>query len=180
MSEAVRAFVANRFSEEHGARPCMDYGEWHVVSSAADQPMAALAVRCAADEPLFLEAYLSSPIEMIVSAAFDRGIARNAIVEIGCLAAVPTPAIVKLWSDAASTLAGRHEVAVATLTLPLRKMFARIGLPFVELAQADPSRLQGRAHENWGRYYDAHPVVCAGDIRNGSAALTAFNQRGAA
>jgi hypothetical protein len=180
MSEAVRAFVADRFAEQHGAKPCMDYGHWHVVQASSEKPMAVLAVRSAGDEPLFLESYFSMPIEQIVSQAFDRPIGRDAIVEIGCLAAAPTPAMLRLWSEAAVSLSDRHEIAVATLTLPLRKMFARVGLSFIELAVADPQRLHDEARGRWGRYYETQPIVCAGDILAGSAALKAFATGGRA
>ncbi|MDF0542958.1 thermostable hemolysin [Sphingobium sp. H39-3-25] len=174
MSEAVRAFVANRFAEQHGAQPCMNYDRWHVVHAQSEQPMAALAVRSASDEPLFLEAYLRSPIEQAVSSAFGYPVSRDAIVEIGCLAAVPTGAMLTLWNATAASLVGQHRVAVATLTLPLRKMFARVGLPFVELAPADPDRLHGDMRRRWGSYYDTRPIVCAGEIAAGSAALRGF------
>ena len=175
MSEAVRAFVADRFAEQHGAKPCMDYGNWHVVHAAPDQPRAALAVRSAADERLFLETYLNQPVELAVSAAFGRDIARSAIVEIGCLAATPTAAMVRLWSEAAECLSDTHAIAVATLTLPLRKMFARVGLPFIELAMADPQSLSDEARDRWGSYYETQPTVCAGDIVAGRAALRSFS-----
>lgn len=178
MSEAVRAFVADRYAEQHGAKPCMDYGHWHVIHARAEQPMAALAVRRAADETLFLETYLGVSIEAAVSEAFGSPVERNAIVEIGCLAAAPTPAMLKLWGKAAISLSEQHRIAVATLTLPLRKMFARVGLPFIELAKADPALLRGAARDNWGRYYETQPIVCAGDIVEGSAALQAFAMGG--
>lgn len=152
----------------------MDYGAWHVVHARSEQPMAALAVRRAADETLFLETYLGMPIEMAASSALGRPVERSAIVEIGCLAATPTPAMLRLWGEAAVLLSAHHSVAVATLTLPLRKMFTRVGLPFVELATADPALLPGTARDDWGRYYDSQPIVCAGDIVAGSAALYAF------
>lgn len=175
MSEAVWAFVADRYAEQHGAKPCMDYDDWHVIHAAPDQPRAALAVRSAANEPLFLEAYLSKPVETTVSAAFGRDISRGAIVEIGCLAATPTSAMLRLWSEAADRLSDSHAIAVATLTLPLRKMFARVGLPFIELDMADPQSLHHEVRDRWGRYYETQPMVCAGDIVAGRAALRSFS-----
>lgn len=180
MSEAVRAFVADRFAEQHGATPCMDYRDWHVVHAPSEQPLAALAVRSAANERLFLETYFPEPIEQAVSRAVGRSIRRDAIAEIGCLAAAPTAAIMRLWSEAAVTLSARHEIAVATLTSPLRRMFTRIGLPFVELLPADPRLLQDETPGRWGSYYETQPVVCAGDIAAGSAALAAFAKGGRA
>lgn len=90
------------------------------------------------------------------------------------MAAVPTAAMLTLWNVTAANLVGQHRVAVATLTLPLRKMFARVGLPLVELATADPDRLHADARDRWGSYYDTRPMVCAGEIAAGCAALQAF------
>ncbi len=152
----------------------MDYGDWHVVHAPSNQPVAALAIRRAADEPLFLEAYLDVPIETAVSGIYGRPIDRDQIVEIGCLAAVPTPALLTLWGQTALRLSERHDIAVATLTRSLRRMFARVGLPFVELTPADPQRLPGDLCDLWGRYYEAAPIVCAGNIALGATALQAF------
>ena len=180
MSEAVRAFVADRFAQQHGAMPCMDYGDWHVIHAPSEKPLAALAVRSAADEQLFLETYIAEPIEQAVSRALGRSIHRNAIAEIGCLAAAPTAAILQLWGDAAVRLVDQHEVAVATLTLPLRRMFARIGLPFIELLPADPGLLRSEMRERWGSYYEMQPIVCVGEIAEGLNALRAFSAGGRA
>jgi len=174
MSEDVKAFIADRFAEQHGAQPCMNYDHWHVVHAQGEQPMAALAVRPASDQALFLETYLNAPIEQAVSGVLGYTVPRDAIVEIGCLAALPTSAMLTLWNATAGSLVGRHSVAVATLTAPLRKMFARVGLPFVELAIADPDKLQVDARGRWGAYYDTRPIVCAGEIAAGRAALQAF------
>ena len=41
---------------------------------------------------------------------------------------------------------------------------AWLGLPLLALAKADPARLGAHAGD-WGRYYEAQPVVVAGPIR---------------
>ncbi|RYG79936.1 MAG: hypothetical protein EON59_15525 [Alphaproteobacteria bacterium] len=173
-SEILRSFVSDRFADEHGAKPCTDYGTWRAVYGSVAQPLAALAYRSAADEPLFLETYFDAPIEDIVSRAFGRSVTRKSIVEIGCLAAAPTPALLRLWVDAAAVLSEHHEIAVATLTLPLRAMFARVGMPLISLGTAYSTRLDPGDAAQWGSYYAARPMICAGDIRAGHAALTTF------
>jgi len=176
MDQQLRNFVLRRFSEKHDATPRIDYPRWHRIDGAGEAPTATLGHRDAADGPLFLEAYLHSPVERIVSEAMDREVPRAAIVEIGCLAALPSLALVRLWCQTAEELAQSHEVAVATLTRPLRAMFARIGLPLVRLAPADPAQIADP--DAWGGYYRLDPVVCAGDIRAGTAALKAFTVAG--
>ena len=107
MSEAVKAFIADRFAEQHGAQPCMNYDHWHVVHAQGEQPMAALAVRPASDQALFLETYLNAPIEQAVSGVLGYTVPRDAIVEIGCLAALPTSAMLTLWNATAGSLVGQ-------------------------------------------------------------------------
>ncbi len=175
MNQELRAFVANRFDAVHSAKPVVNYPSWCTVDDASARPAATLGYRVASEGQLFLEAYLDQPIETIVSELFGTAVARGDIVEIGCLASTPTPALLKLWHDVAGRLQGTHEFAVATLTRPLRSMFARIGVPLVEIARADPARVTDVSA--WGRYYELEPVVCAGSIELGAAALSAYAAR---
>ena len=140
---------------------------------------AALGYARAADAPLFLEAYLDAPVEDLASIALDRPVARRQIVEIGNLAAVNPLAMIALWGAAANDLAALGDVAVATLTAPLRAMFRRIGIPIAAIAPARGERL-GSAASAWGRYYDQDPWICAGIIADGQAAINCFVERRAA
>lgn len=163
--------IARKYAAVHGAEPRLSYGNW---LDAAEK--AALGYRRAGAETLFLEAYLDAPVEVLASVALGREVARSAVVEIGNFAADNALAMVKLWGSAANDLGGESEVAVATLTAPLRRMFARIGIPLVEIAPARCERL-GTAAGEWGRYYAMDPVVCAGVIADGQAAIAAFLAR---
>jgi hypothetical protein len=173
--DVIREFVAERFGQQLGARPCTDYQNWQHVSGAADRPAAALAYRSARSGPLFLETYIEQPIERMVSDALGRIVERSAIVEIGCLAAIPGPALLKLWSETSELLAADHEIAVATMTAPLRRMFARIGMPVVMLAQANIEAIAPEKASTWGRYYDLDPMLCAGHIGVGAIALARYS-----
>jgi hypothetical protein len=136
---------------------------------------ATLGYRLAGEEPLGLEAYLDAPIELVVADAMGKQVTRDAIVEIGNFVADNAFAMIELWGAAANDLGGSSEVVVATLTAPLRQTFARIGVPIVELADADPKRIG--AGVEWGRYYEHDPKVCAGLIAEGQRALNAFARR---
>ena len=176
MDQQLRDFVFDRFGDAHAARPCIDYPLWSRVDNDQAGPAATLGYRGATEGALFLESYLDDRIERVVSHAFGRTIPRGDIVEIGCLAAVPSLALVRLWCQTAEGLLQSHAVAVATVTRPLRSMFARVGMPLVEIASADPARIGDAG--GWGRYYDLDPVICAGDIRAGAEALAAYTARG--
>lgn len=175
MSERSEAgLVKRRFLEIHGARIVPSFASYRHVDRA-EAPRATLGYRRAESEPLFLERYLDTPVEQLVSATLDRPTQREHIIEIGNLAADDAFAMIELWGSVANDLGADHEVAVATLTAPLRAMFARIGVPIKLLAPASASRAD--APDVWGRYYAGDPWVCAGVISEGQNAISAFLAR---
>ena len=141
----------------HGTRPCR----------------AALGYRRAGLEPLFLEAYLDEPVEALARRCLGRLVPRDRIVEIGNFAADNALAMIALWGSVSNDLAETSDVAVATLTRPLRTMFERIGIPFHVVADARPDRLPLTVSD-WGHYYDRHPQVCLGEIALAQQAIAAF------
>ncbi len=145
----------------------------YMSQTAAGNSTAALGYARAGTEPLFLEAYLDAPIEALAGPALRRTVSRAQIVEIGNLAAVSPQAMIALWGAAANDLAAFGDVAVATLTEPLRAMFRRVGIPVTEIAEARAERL-GAAAPRWGAYFDQDPRVCAGVIADGQQAIAAF------
>jgi hypothetical protein len=164
--------MQSRFEQVHQALPSIRYTELR-GQSCGGRVCAALGYRRAHIEPLFLEAYLNEPVETLLSNQFERCVTRNDIVEIGNLASCNAPAMIALWAQTANDLGGQAEIAVAVLTLPLRRMFARLGVPLVEIVRADPASL-GDASAEWGAYYAQDPVVCAGVIADGQAQLARF------
>jgi len=166
--------IRRRYNEAHGANPGLGYRcTLHV--GREDEARAALGYRRADDTPLFLEAYLDLPVEQLLGATFGRPVARQDVIEIGNLASEDAFAMVALWGQAANDLGAMGEIAVATLTAPLRRMFARMGVPLKVLAPALATRVADSAA--WGRYYDTDPRVCAGVIAEGQAAIARFLAR---
>ncbi len=153
--------------------PAFDHWRARALS---DVHGALLGWRSAADGPLFLEAYLDRPVDQLISAAWQRPVRRDQIVEIGNFAADNCMAMVQLWAETARSLSSEGAIAVATLTAPLRRMFTRIGMPLTRLASADPARL-GPEARHWGSYYGQDPHICAGAIADGERALNRFLQR---
>lgn len=166
--------VRRRFMETHGASVRPAFGQYSQIERG-DLTRAALGFRRAGDEALFLERYLDAPVEQVVSAAVGKPTARESIIEIGNLAADDAFAMIELWGSAANDLGANCEIAVATLTAPLRAMFARIGVPLTVLAPAGAERADDP--EAWGRYYASDPQVCAGIISQGQKAIAAFLAR---
>lgn len=169
------SLIRRKYHDVFGASIAPTFGSY-LSREGAGQAGAILGYRRAGEDRLFLEAYLDRPVEEEVGRAFGRPFTRNAIVEIGNFAADNALAMVSLWGAAANDLGGTNEVAVATLTAPLRRTFARIGIPIAVLAPATPERL-GEASGAWGKYYEADPRVCAGIIAEGQQAIAAFLAR---
>ncbi|SDC13139.1 Thermostable hemolysin [Sphingomonas sp. YR710] len=157
------------------AVPAVGYDCW-LQEGASDRHGAALGYRRADSTPLFLESYLDQPIETLASASLGREVPRTGIVEIGNFAAADGHAMIRLWAAAANDLGLASEIAAATLTAPMRAMFARIGVPIRVLGPARADRL-GAAAARWGRYYKADPQVCIGEIGPGQQAIAAFMAR---
>jgi Thermostable hemolysin len=175
VESAEFSLIRRRYHDVFSATITPGFGAW-MHSGAHGASGAALGYRRACEELLFLECYLDQPVEKAVSSALGRAVSRAQIIEIGNFASDNALAMIELWGAAANDLAGGHEVAVATLTAPLRSMFGRIGLPITVLAPARPERLGGNAAA-WGGYYELDPQVCAGIIADGQQAINAFQQR---
>ncbi|GAA0318157.1 thermostable hemolysin [Sphingomonas oligophenolica] len=173
--DGIKRFVSERFQARLAARPDPHFASWRAVSVAGGALGATLGYRGATEDRLFLEAYLDAPIEAVASRALQREIGRARIVEIGCLAAISPLALVRLWAETAVEFADRYDVAVATLSASLRRLITRAGVPIVELAPADPTRIA--EPERWGSYYDDAPMVCAGWTHSGAAGLGRFRTR---
>ena len=166
--------VRKRFMEMHGACVRPAFASYRSIERTG-APCAALGFRRAGAGPLFLERYLDVPVEQAVSAAAGKPVARESIIEIGNLAADDAFAMIELWGSVANDLGANCEVAVATLTAPLRSMFARAGVPLLVLAPAVAERADDP--QAWGRYYASDPQVCAGVIAQGQKAIAAFLAR---
>lgn len=168
-------FVQRCFQRAFDARLAPGFGQYH---SRLRNPCvgAALGFRRAGPEPLNLEIYLDLPIEQVVTAALAQPVERANIIEIGNFASTTSMAMIALWTACANDLGAGADYAVATLTAPLRSMFARLGVPVTVLAEARPERL-GDSAAAWGSYYRQAPQVCVGRIADGQAALAHFAKR---
>ena len=126
--------------------------------------VAATGWRCAGDAPLYLERYLDTPIEAAVARLAGHAVRRDQIVEVGNLATQKPGASLDVILSLARHLDQLGFTWVTfTATRTLVGIFARLRLPLLALACADPSRL-GEEASVWGRYYDTAPIVVAGRI----------------
>lgn len=175
----VQAFIARIYAERFGARvqqfapSLVSLNDPHT-----GELVAAAGYRSADTGPLFLERYLSAPIETLLSAQHGAPVARQGVVEVGHLAADRAGEGRRLIG-----LLGLHlaqscepwptEWVVSTLTQELRHLFVRLGVTPLALGQADPAAV-GAELADWGRYYEHRPVVLAGRLQ---AALRLMDRR---
>lgn len=123
-------------------------------------------------KPLFSEHYLDAPVETVISAHLGETIERQRLVEVGNLALAESGDA--RWLIAAATAflhAAGYRWVLFTAVRPLFNAFQRLGLRPIVIAAPDPARLPDGGR-NWGSYYQAGPLVCAGDIEAGYRKLS--------
>lgn len=168
----IEAYIARRYLRSHDAR--IDaFMPLLLAAAHRDGYAAALGLRPAGSEPLFLERYLDAPIETAVAAGLQQPIERARVVEVGHLAASCRSGgqlLIVLLIEALRGAGFRW--LVCTATRQVRALVQSLGLPLHALAAADPARL-GEGRAAWGRYYEAEPLVMAGDLAVGVAHIRA-------
>lgn len=171
---AAFGLIEDHYRHAFGAAILPTYRHYRAVGA----PSAALGYTRAGDwaGQLFLERYLDASAEIVAAAHLGRPVARAGIVEIGHFVSRTPIAMIDLWGDVARALAPAAEIAMATLTKPLREAMVRVGVPFTVLAPATADRA-GDTGQDWGRYYDFDPMVCMGSIAEGLAAITRLQGR---
>jgi hypothetical protein len=131
---------------------------------------AAVGYRSATHHCLFLEQYLSSPIEQLLSKQEGYAISRSQIVEVGNLACVtPGYARVAIIELTKMLHTAGYEWVVFTLTRELLNSFKRLNLSPQYLEPAKSEKVN--ANDNWGSYYDTSPTVMYGNIKTGLSLL---------
>lgn len=169
---SIEAFIARRFDEVYGARVHSFMPRLLGLHDHGGALIAALGLRAADREKLFLEHYLDAPVELMVERQFGQRARRGEIAEVGNLAGA-TPGALRQLIPALTTLLHRegfHWVAF-TGAAHLCNAFSRLGLPLAVVAPARLDRLPQSERQCWGRYYDRHPSVMLGDVAEGFHSL---------
>jgi hypothetical protein len=158
--EQVERFVAAVYQRRFGAVVRQFAPVLVSLHDEQGERVAAAGYRAARLGPLFLERYLSAPVQALLPAAP----AREGIVEVGHLAAVRAGEgrrLIRLLGPHLSSQG--FEWAVSTLTQELRNLLVRMGVTPLALGVADPALL-GEQAAQWGRYYEHKPLVLAGRL----------------
>lgn len=125
----------------------------------------AQAVRCAAGlrraaDGFFSECYLNRAFEDVLSELAAAPVGRARIIEVTSLASGSACALSRLIACIVEHARGQGvDWAVFTITPRLERRLRQLKLPLIPICPAEPSRV---AHpEDWGRYYEAGPMVMA-------------------
>jgi hypothetical protein len=142
-----------------------------LATLCTDGQLVAAAGYRGADGPLYLEHYLDVRVEQAIATLTGHRVERHHVVEVGHFASVQPGEGRRLLLLLARHLAqAGYRWVVSTATRELRELLIHVGLTPFALAPADPSRLPEGA-DHWGTYYDHLPVVVAGNLMRGLAAL---------
>jgi len=124
--------------------------------------VAVTGFRRAAEESLFLERYLSVPIELALSCRARVSARRAEIVEVGNFAAIDARHARILMSFLPAYFIDRSASwIVFTATARIRGILTAIGGRCLEVGVADRACAAG-GDDEWGHYYSKDPRVMAG------------------
>ncbi|MGM0569442.1 thermostable hemolysin [Marinobacter sp.] len=160
----VTDFIRRRFLQAYGARPELRPLPLMALVNAHGTLLAAVGVRRAASERLFLEDYLDQPIERGLP---EPGGCRDSVMEIAHLAGIEA-GVSRLLFTAMALWLEQHRMnwVVCTGTGQLRNGFQRMGIQVADLGCARPERLADGG-EGWGCYYQHNPRVMAMNVPEG-------------
>jgi hypothetical protein len=170
----VEHFIERRFLDRFGSIISDHYPTLLSLQNEAGEVLAALGLRSAAGESLFLERYFDEPVEHVISDALGVIPARADILEMGNLASIGRSPSARLIAAAALYLATcRYRYAVVTATEELRRMLGSFGFAWRALGAPRVDRLPDLGR-SWGRYYEQDPLILVGRIQQPSKRMSPF------
>lgn len=168
-------FIQQIFRQHYDATIQHFMPELLALRNNAGQLTAALGIRPALDQPLFLEHYLTEPVESCmkkVMPVFEGDIKRENIIEVGNLAASSAGGSRWLITALTAYLQGAGYDWVTFTALPsLKNAFRKMGLKVITLADADKNCLAEQEQQAWGNYYDDKPQVVTVNVHHAYGVL---------
>jgi hypothetical protein len=164
---SVEEFVRRAFALKHGASIRSFMPTLYALQGRDDRICGVAGVRSAAAEPLFLERYLSQPIESALSERVGERATREQIVEVGNLSSLSCRAAFHLVALLPRLLMDRGHLWVTfTATDAVRGILDRFNAPVIELSGATKDKVANLG-DDWGRYYECDPRVMAAWLPHG-------------
>ncbi len=158
----LEQFIRTMFKRVHDADIQYFLPKLMSVRDADGKLLAACGLRHADEGKLFLESYLNSPVDVLLSHHNNRNISRSAILEVGNLA-VAEPANVRslLASISIYLHSTDSEYAVFTGISTLRNSLTKLNMPLQLLGEANIACIPEHERAAWGTYYNERPQVMA-------------------
>lgn len=171
VADAVADFIRRRFRQAYDALPALRIPQLLALTTGHGSLLAAVGIRNAFGERLFLEDYTDLPVEQLIPAAITPK--RKVIAEVAHLAGVE-PGVSRFLFPALTVWlkSQGYQWVAFTGTEQLRNSFQRLGIRIHPIANADPARLADGG-KGWGRYYDNQPMVMVGSVDEGYRAIRA-------
>ena len=127
---------------------------------------AAIGFSFASKNKLFLENYLESSVESLLSARLEKSVDRKYCVEVGNLAASRSGSILALFIILVGAMSNNgFKYFIFTAISPLREKFRRMGLKLEELGAADRYLITNSSTSDWGSYYQNDPTVICCELK---------------
>ncbi len=161
--ENAEDYIAERFLKEHGAN--LMHFMPNLISMKCDESFsAAIGLRNAGKERLFLEQYLDRTVEQQISQIFQQPVARDDVIEIGNLVSSRRGSSYLLFVIVAAILyeAGYRWV-ICTATSQVQHIIKKLKIESDVVCMADVCKLED-GQDQWGAYYSRNPQVMVGDI----------------
>lgn len=164
---SVEGFVRHAFALKHGARIRSFMPTLFALEGSDHRICGVAGMRGAGSEPLFLERYLSRPIELVLSERVSEPVRREQIVEVGNLASLSCRAAFHLVAMLPQLLCDRGHLWVTfTATDVVRGILDKFNAPVVDLTGASADKVADLG-DDWGRYYESDPRVMAAWLPHG-------------
>lgn len=157
-------FISSTYKSIFNARLKTFLPDLVAATTANDEIRAAFGYCDATQDSLFLESYLDSPVETVLSQRVGYTVQRHHIVEVGNLSITKSVDSVKIMRDIAGYLQGLgYEWIVCTATRYLKLLFLKSGTKPISIAKAHISKVTNDGTD-WGNYYVTAPEILVGNI----------------
>jgi hypothetical protein len=160
--QELEDFVHGIFSQAYGADVKEFMPQLMSLRNDKGELMAVCGLRHAEDSSLFLERYLTQPVETMIAEKSGQSVRREDIVEIGNLAVAHSETTRSLLASISVYLHGTQTAWGVFTGIPtLRNALSKLNMLLLPLGVASLSHLPAHEHAAWGRYYDEKPHVMA-------------------
>lgn len=172
----VEEYISELFLRHHCAKLSYFLPTLFSLSDATSTIQAAIGVGRLYKEEAFLEHYLTQPVEVSVSSAAQRIVARSDIAEVGNLACSSGGASRQLIAFLAEYLSETGiQWAVFTGTSMVSVILRRLRIETNFLGDASPDSL-GDELSDWGTYYSHNPKVMLVNVEQARQATRGLTQ----